>query len=185
MSMKSIVALCLVSVCLGVDYQDWKENKQDMYVSTRERKMYEGVVEGGLDACLKEADGMEGGMAQFHQTQNVCTIFVKAAGSDNLANSTDFAVYTKSPEAGISSDSITTGGTIATIILCIIFGICLVFLALNCQEEEHSIAAQIDNLEKKEIEVEEAVSEDWEKKSQEAEQQEMDEVQKADEKNNQ
>eukprot|EP01059_Diplonema_ambulator_P009236 TRINITY_DN1907_c0_g1_i2.p1 TRINITY_DN1907_c0_g1~~TRINITY_DN1907_c0_g1_i2.p1 ORF type:complete len:181 (+),score=93.04 TRINITY_DN1907_c0_g1_i2:94-636(+) len=177
MSVKIVVAMCLVTLCLGEDFKNWKENKLEMMVATRERKMYEGVA-GSLDDCLNEADTLAGGMVQFHNALNVCTIYVKAVKTENLQNTTDYALYTKSEDEGKSDDSMTTGGLVATIILAIVFTALLVFCAINCQEEEHSIAAQIENLEKKEMEIEEAVSEALERESQAEEMREMEAAKK-------
>jgi len=168
----ALFALATVAVARAdEDYAEWKENKVDRELTTRKVALYEGVTVD-LDECFDQVeDTMGASIVSYHNDTKVCALYGSFNISDEevTVNSSGFSLYFESDD-GVHDEGITTVGIILTCILVPLFLICLIVLGCICQVDETDINSQMVRLEEAELHKEEAVSEAWEKKSQEAEQ---------------
>ncbi|KAJ9470167.1 hypothetical protein DIPPA_32774 [Diplonema papillatum] len=164
--------MLLVSAAMCVQAV-WEEHVGAVGMTTLLKRVHESTSED-VATCQTVAEGL-GMTAILHKAENpqLCVVFkggkdeVHATHDDSM---TDYTVaYYFEEEQEEDSDSLSAGEIVATIILSIFYVACLAVLALTCTHNEVDIAAQMDMLEKKEMQIAEAVSEHFERKSQEYE----------------
>jgi len=170
----ALLALCTVAVARaeGEDYAEWKENKVDRTLTKKKLALYQGST-ATIDKCFDQVEDTTGAkIVTYHNDTKVCMLYGKFNINDkNITTESKeggFSMYFESPEKS-EDTSITTTGIILTCILVPLFLICLVTLGFVCKIDETDISSQMKRLEQNELQKEEAVSEHWEKVSQEAE----------------
>eukprot|EP01061_Rhynchopus_euleeides_P015170 TRINITY_DN25_c0_g1_i1.p3 TRINITY_DN25_c0_g1~~TRINITY_DN25_c0_g1_i1.p3 ORF type:complete len:193 (+),score=93.43 TRINITY_DN25_c0_g1_i1:70-648(+) len=191
--MRIACMLMMASTVSAIDYLNWKEMASLRYVSARLPTQYEGKATSE-DECFKVVEAFPSPnkhAVYFNWELNLCQIYkLSAVGTYNGASKTMawndqttevedhvHRMYVKKDDDK-EEDSITDGGIIATIALAILFGACLVMCAFLCKEEHSDIANQLAALEKKELHMDEAASEEWERRSEAEEAKEADAAQK-------
>ena len=197
--MKTLLVAVIVATSASaadVEYESWKQLYGYRVVTKELTQLFEGVT-SDLNACLKEAEKFpkpEKMAVALTETakegSSVCRIYkesdlgsktTKAITWDEEASkedATEKTVIHMKKAKEVEKHEITEAGIVMTIILSIVYSALLVACALTCKEGESDISAQLEDLKRRELEVEEAVSEHWERESQAAEAKEMEAAKK-------